>query len=179
MTQIRSLIDSLRALAEPVAERQGCDLVAIELVGGLAGRRILRVSVDKPGGATIADCAKVSRALSPALDAEDLIPAAYDLEVSTPGMERPLQREKDFAYFAGCEARIKLYGMDGRRRLKARLLGAADGNVRVLVEGEGERILPLGDIERANLVLDLDQFARLGQGLHPVNQSERAEGETP
>ncbi|MES2638605.1 MAG: ribosome maturation factor RimP [Myxococcota bacterium] len=178
MTHIRSLIDSLRALAEPVAERQGCDLVAIELVGGPNGKRVLRVSLDKVGGASIADCAKVSRGLSPALDAEDLIASAYDLEVSTPGMERPLQREKDFAYFAGCEARIKLYGMDGRRRLKVRLLGAADGQVRVHVDDEGERIIPLSDIERANLVLDLEQFARLGQGLHPVS-SANAEGETP
>jgi ribosome maturation factor RimP len=177
MSQLRTVIDTLRALIEPVAERQGCDLVAIELVGGLAGKRVLRVSIDKVGGATISDCTKVSRALSPVLDADDLIPSAYDLEVSTPGMERPLQREKDFAYFAGCEARIKLYGMDGRRRLKVRLLGASDGQVRVNVEGEGERILPLDDIERANLVLDLDQFARLGQGLHPVESD--AEGETP
>ncbi|MDP2312825.1 MAG: ribosome maturation factor RimP [Pseudomonadota bacterium] len=178
MSHIRSLIDSLRALAEPVAERQGCDLVAIELVGGAAGKRVLRVSLDKVGGATISDCTQVSRALSPVLDAEDLIASAYDLEVSTPGMERPLQREKDFAYFAGCDARIKLYGMDGRRRLKVRLLGAADGTVRVKVDDEGERLIPLADIERANLILDLEQFARLGQGLHPVNQPE-AEGEAP
>jgi len=178
MSQLRTLVDSLRTLVEPVAERQGCELVAIELVGGLAGKRVLRISIDKVGGATIADCTRVSRALSPVLDEDDLIPSAYDLEVSTPGMERPLQREKDFAYFAGCEARIKLYGMDGRRRLKARLLGASDGQVRVSVEGEGERIIPLDDIERANLILDLDQFARLGQGLHPVESAD-AEGETP
>jgi ribosome maturation factor RimP len=172
-TATRTLLAALRAIAEPVAERQGCQVIAIELVGGVSGRRVLRVSIDKPGGATIADCTRVSRGLSPALDAEDPVAGAYDLEVSTPGMERPLQRESDFAYFAGCEARIKLYGMDGRRRMKARLLGAENGVVRVRTE-EGEQELALDDIERANLVLDLEQYARLGQGLHPI-----AEGETP
>ena len=173
-SRIRSLLDALRALAEPLAERQGCELVAVELLGSPSGARVLRVSVDRVGGATIDDCTRVSRALSRALDESDPIDGAYTLEVSTPGMERPLQREKDFAYFVGCDARIKLYGMDGRRRMKARLLGAERGVVRVRLDSGEERALPMVDIERANLVLDLDQYTRLGQGLHPV-----AEGETP
>lgn len=170
----RTLIETLRALAGPLAERQGCEIVAIELLGSPSGGRVLRVSVDRPGGATIDDCTRVSRGLSRALDEADPIDGAYTLEVSTPGMERPLQREKDFLYFAGCDARLKLYGMDGRRRSKVRLLGASSGVVRVRLESGEEREIPLDDIERANLVLDLDQYARLGQGLHPV-----AEGETP
>jgi len=173
-TRLRTLTQSLRALVEPVAEAQGCDVVAIELVGAPTGDRVLRVSIDRPGGATITDCTKVSRGISPALDEGDLIDGAYNLEVSTPGMERPLQREKDFAYFAGCEARIKLYGMDGRRRLKVRLTGASGGVVHAQLDSGEEQHILLDDIERANLVLDLDQYARLGQGLHPV-----AEGETP
>ncbi len=173
-SRIRSLTQALRALAEPVAARQGCEVVAIELLGSPTGARVLRVSIEKPGGATIDDCTKVSRGLSPALDAEELVEGSYNLEVSTPGMERPLQRERDFAYFAGCDARIKLYGMDGRRRMKVRLLGAENGVVRTRLESGEERSIPLDDIERANLVLDLEQYARLGQGLHPV-----AEGETP
>lgn len=168
----RKLISRLRGLAEPVAERFGCELVAVELLGGPAGRgRILRVSIDKVGGVGIDECTRVSRALSPALDAEDLIPGAYDLEVSTPGQERPLQREKDFAYFAGCDVRIKLWGMDSRRRLKGRLLGVEGGLVTVENE-QGRHTLPLEDIERANLVLSLDQYARLGQGLHPTTEGD-------
>ena len=88
-------------------------------------------------------------------------------------MERPVQREVDFAYFAGCDARIKLYGMDGRRRMKVRLLGASGGVVRVQAE-DGPRDIPIEDIVRGNLILDHEQYARLGQGLHPI-----AEGETP
>lgn len=173
-TRTRSLIEALRALAEPLAERQGCEVVAIELLGAPTGGRVLRVSIEKPGGATIDDCTRVSRAFSRALDEADPVDGAYTLEVSTPGMERPLQRERDFAYFAGCDVRIKLFGQDGRRRTKARLLGAESGIVRVRLETGEERVIPLADIERANLILDLDQYARLGQGLHPV-----AEGETP
>jgi ribosome maturation factor RimP len=174
-SRLRSLVEALRALAEPVAARQRCDVVAVELLGGTAGSgRILRISIERPGGATIEDCTRVSRGLSPLLDESDIIDGAYNLEVSTPGMDRPLQREQDFAWFAGCDARIKLYGMDGRRRMKVRLLGADGGVVRVRLDSGEERAIPLDDIERANLALDLEQYARLGQGLHPV-----AEGETP
>jgi ribosome maturation factor RimP len=170
----RKLVAALRALAEPVAERFGCDLVAIELLGGGAGRgRILRVSVDKPGGATIDDCARISRALSPALDAEDLFTGSYDLEVSTPGMDRPLQREQDFQRFAGCDVRIKRYGQDSRRRTKAKLLGCFQGIVEIETE-QGRQSIPLDDIERANLVLDFQQYARLGQGLHPIAEGEES-----
>jgi ribosome maturation factor RimP len=168
----RKLIPALRALAEPIVDRFGCELVAVELAGP-GNRRVLRVSIDKPGGATIDDCTRISRALSPALDVEDRVSGPYDLEVSTPGMDRPLQREKDFAYFAGCDVRIRLWGMDSRRRIKARLLGIHDGVVEIENE-QGRQAIPLDDIERANLVLDMDQYARLGQGLHPI-----PEGETP
>lgn len=163
----RRLLTSLRAVAEPVAERIGVEVVAIEVVGG--PRPILRVSIDRVGGSTIDDCARVSRQLSPALDVADLLDAAYTLEVSTPGIERPLQRERDFVYFAGCTVRMKLFGMDARRRLSGVLLGCEDGTVRVRV-GEEVRLVPLADVERAQLVLDLDQYARLGEGLHPIAQ---------
>lgn len=169
----RRLLTDLRAIAEPIAERQGCEIVALELLGSPSSRRVLRVSVDRAGGSTIADCAKISRGLSPALDVADLIPGAYDLEVSTPGMERPLQRESDFAYFAGCEARVKLYGMDGRRRLRARLAGCVEGIVHLETE-QGPKEVAIDEIERAHLVLTIEQYARLGQGLHPI-----VEGESP
>lgn len=156
---------SLRAIAEPVAEAHGLDLIAIELVGG--PDTVLRVSVDRPGGATIQDCTRVSRQLSPELDTADLIQEAYSLEVSTPGIERPLQREQDFVYFTGCTARIKLYGVDGRRRLTGVLLGVESGKLTLRLEAE-TRLIPLADVERANLVLDLAQYARLGEGLHPI-----------
>ncbi len=167
----RDMIARVRALAEPLAEARGCTIAAIEAVGSVTGRRVLRISIDKVGGAGVEDCTRVSRALSPALDVEDLIDSAYDLEVSTPGMDRPIQRAEDYVRFTGCEVRIKTWGMDGRRRLKARILGCQDGAVQLATDG-GPRDLPLEEIERANLVLTFEQFNRLGQGLHPVADEE-------
>lgn len=166
-TTARALTDAIRALAEPVAERFACEIVAIELLGGAGGRRVLRISVDRPGGATIDDCTRISRAVSPALDAADIIAQAYDLEVSTPGIERPLQREKDWVYFQGCTVRLKTWDMDSRRRVKGVIEQVAEGVLSLRTE-EGVRTYPLDSIERANLVLDLDQYARMGEGLHPI-----------
>lgn len=169
-TTARATLAALRALAEPICERVGVELVAIELLGGAGtGHRIARFSIDRAGGVSADDCARVSRKLSPALDVADNLAGPYDLEVSSPGFERPVQREKDFAYFTGCTVRIKTFGMDGRRRIRGEILGAADGVVRVACDG-AERTFAVDDIERANLVLDVDQYARMGEGLHPLAQ---------
>jgi ribosome maturation factor RimP len=169
----RILVAKVRELAEPLAELRGCEVVGVEAVGSASGKRVLRISIDKVGGATIEDCTRVSRSLSPALDAEDIIAHAYDLEVGTPGMERPLQREKDWVQFIGCACRVKTWDMDGRRRLRGVIRGCEGGVVRLDTDG-GPREIPLEEIDRANLVLDFEQYTRLGQGLHPL-----AEGETP
>jgi ribosome maturation factor RimP len=167
------LRERIRALAEPLAEVRGCDVVGVELVSAPTGGRVLRLSIDKVGGATIEDCTRVSRSLSPALDAEDVITTAYTLEVGTPGMERPLQRAVDWQRFVGCACRIKTWEMDGRRRLKGTIRGCVDGVVQVDTDA-GARSFPLDEIERANLVLDFEQYTRIGQGLHPL-----ADGDTP
>lgn len=173
----RSLLQALRDVAEPVVERNGCELVAVELTGGSGARRVVRISVDRAGGATIDDCTRVSRQLSPTLDAADLFDVSYDLEVSTPGMERPLQREKDWVYFTGCTVRLRTWEMDARRRVRGEIAAVEGGSVTVRTE-EGPRTFLLDDIERANLVLSFEQYARLGEGKHPVSDPA-ASGETP
>lgn len=166
----RRLLASLREIVAPVIEEAGLQLVAIELTSGLGGTGpVLRVSVDKPGGATISDCTRVSRQLSPKLDEADPVAHAYTLEVSTPGIDRPVQSEADFVRFTGCTARIKLYGTDGRRRVTGVLSGVHEGRLSFQV-GPETRLVPLTEIERCNLVLDLAQYARLGEGLHPIEQ---------
>lgn len=162
---------AFRTMLEPTVERLGYELVAIEFVGGQPGRRALRVSIDKVGGVGIGDCTKVSRQLSPLLDAEDPIDGAYDLEVSTPGIERPLQRAEDWARFAGCEARVRPRGVEAKRALRGRIVGI-EGDVVTLDVGGESRRYALDDIERAHLVLDLEQFQRLGQGLHPLHPGD-------
>ncbi len=156
----------LRDLVEPVVVRLGYELVAVELHGGTHGP-VLRLSVDKEGGIGIEDCTKVSRQVSPALDVADPIFGSYDLEVSTPGIERPVQRAQDYARFAGCEIRLKPFGVEAKKRTKGTLLGIADGVVSVQTGAE-VRTFPVDAIERANLALTIDQFRRLGQGLPPL-----------
>lgn len=171
-TDLRTLLIALRALAEPVATRLDLEVVAIELIGAAGvGGRVLRISLDKPGGSTITDCTRFSRIFSPALDAADLIASTYNLEVSTPGMDRPVQRLADFERFVGCLIRLKTWDMDSRRRLKAVILGVSGDEIVLDVDGT-ERRYHIDDVERANLVLDLDQYARLGEGLHPIAPPE-------
>jgi len=162
----RELQQRILGLAEPVAARCGCEVVAVEIFGSGGNRSTLRVSVDRPGGANVDDCVKVSRQLSPTLDAEDSVAGPYDLEVSTPGIERPVQRVEDWARFLGCEARVRL---DDKKKLKGRIV-ACDGTAVTLVVAGESQLVPLESIERANLDLTLEQYARMGQGLSPVEQ---------
>lgn len=165
-----TLLRTLRELAEPLAEAQGCVLTAVEILGGM-GSGIVRISIDRPGGVSIENCTRVSRALSRLLDETDPIPSAYTLEVSSPGIQRPVQRPEDFAYFAGCDIRVKRYGTDSRRAARGRLVGFIDGKIHLLTDSGPLEIHP-DDVERAWLALTDDQFARLGQGLHPIAGGE-------
>jgi len=106
---------------------------------------------------SLENCERVSRDVSAALDVADLIPHAYQLEVSSPGLDRPLRRELDFARFAGREARIRLTeGVDGRRNFSGHLRGAHDGIVEIDCEGRVYH-LPIADVAKANLVPDWDK----------------------
>lgn len=167
------LRDRLRAIAEPTVERLGLELTAVEVYGGKTRRALVRLSVDRVGGVGIGDCARVSRAISPLLDVEDVIASSYDLEVSSPGTEPPLQREKDFRKYAGCQVRVRLFGMDSRKWIKGTLGRVADGQVTVQTV-EGPREFFVADVDRANVELTAEQFARMGEGLPPIQ-----EGETP
>ncbi|SCA55606.1 Ribosome maturation factor RimP [Candidatus Terasakiella magnetica] len=113
------------------------------------------------------DCAKISRAISPLLDVDDPIEDPYSLEVSSPGVDRPLVRAEDFERFAGFEAKVEMsYLIDGRKRFTGRLVGLVDGNVQILVDGVAQD-LPFEDVVKAKLVLtdDLLAAASKEQGL--------------
>jgi ribosome maturation factor RimP len=129
----------------------GCELVDVEFAGS-GPRMTLRVYIDKPGGVTVDDCADVSRQLSAILDVEDPLPGSYLLEVSSPGLDRPLVTADDFRRYVGETVKVQLrQPIDGRKRFKGRLLEANDE--RVSVEVDGERFdLVLADVERARLV---------------------------
>ena len=145
--------DSLAALIEPTLTGLGYELVRVVVSG--RDRPTLQVMIDRADGATITidDCETVSRALSAKLDVEDPIASAYTLEVSSPGIDRPLVRPKDYQRFAGHVARVEARApIAGRRRFTGRIVGADDKNFRIAVE-EGEVEIPFAEVSRAKLLL--------------------------
>lgn len=155
------LRDRIRALTEPTLARLGFDLVAVEWTGARKGR-VLRLSIDAPAGVDADDCARVSEQLSPLLDAADPIDGSYHLEVSSPGIERPVQRRSDFERFRGYRVKIKLVEGPPRRRYTG-VIGPLDGDeLLVSVDGTEHRI-PLDTVESAHLVLDLDEYQKLAE----------------
>ena len=132
-----------RRLAEivtPVIEGLGFELVRIRLMGGKT--RTLQIMADRPdGGIEVEDCARISTAVSAAMDVEDPIEDAYVLEVSSPGIDRPLTRLKDFDMWRGWEARIETTELiDGRRRFKGTIQGTEENEVLVEIEEHGEPV---------------------------------------
>ncbi len=146
------------AIVEPVIEDLGFRLVRTKI--SAANGCTLQIMAERPDGTmTVEDCESVSRAVSPALDVEDPINRAYHLEVSSPGIDRPLVRAGDFNRWSGHELKVEMAVMlDGRKRFRGTLLGAAAGAAKVRLpdarEGEDETVsLPLENIGEAKLVL--------------------------
>lgn len=146
----------LNAILAPAVESAGYRLVRLRVMGGK--RKTLQVMAERSdGGMDIGDCAELSRKLSEVLEAADPIAEQYVLEVSSPGIDRPLVSSDDFARFAGHEARIELsHAIAGRRRFKGNIIGVRNGTVEMKTAGEtgGQRVsLLLSDIAEAKLVL--------------------------
>ena len=148
-------VRDLSQLFEPVVESMGYELVGVEFNAG-GGYGTLRVYIDREQGVSLDDCAEISHQVSGILDVEDPIKQAYDLEISSPGIDRPLFKLADFDRFSGQLAKIKLAaGLEGRKNFKGRLQGVT-GNRVIGIEVDGEIFeLPYADIARANLVGDI------------------------
>ena len=145
----------LAQMFEPVVEAMGYELVGVEFNAG-GGHGTLRVYIDREEGVNLDDCAEISHQLSGLLDVEDPIKQAYDLEISSPGIDRPLFKLADFERYSGRTAKIKLLvGLQGRKNFKGRLQGVSDAKL-IGIEVDGEQFqLPFVDIARANLVGDI------------------------
>ncbi len=147
-------------IVEPVVEGLGYRLVRVKL--SAMNGATLQIMAERPDGSmTVEDCEILSRDLSPALDVEDPIDRAYNLEVSSPGIDRPLVRRSDFDRWVGHQAKIELARLlDGRKRFRGRLAGVAGDDVLLEVTREGaavERVaLPIADLAEARLVLTDD-----------------------
>lgn len=150
----------LADIVGPVIEGMGFELVRIRLMGGKT--RILQIMADKPdGGIDVDDCGEISTAVSLVLDVEDPVEDNYVLEVSSPGIDRPLTRLKDFDVWAGWEARIETTELiDGRRRFKGTLAGIEDDEILVNVE-EGTIGLKFEWLSDAKLLLTDELIAEM------------------
>jgi ribosome maturation factor RimP len=142
-------------LLDPVAEAAGYAIVRVRLMGG--ERRRLQVMAERPsdGDMGIDDCTKLSKAVSEVLDAAEIVKGEFVLEVSSPGIDRPLTRLVDFETYEGFEVRLELDRLaEGRKRFKGELAGVEDGNVAIDLEGEDHTaLIPFGWIIDAKLVM--------------------------
>jgi ribosome maturation factor RimP len=145
-------LQDLTALFEPVVESMGYELVGIEFHSS-EHHGVVRIFIDHDNGITVDDCAKVSRQISAVIDVEDPIEMAFDLEVSSPGINRPLFKFSDFEKFSGLQAKIKLgVALNGRKNFSGVLKGV-DENQLVIIDVDNEIYeLPYQDIAKANLV---------------------------
>ena len=137
-------------LLEPVVAIDGYELLDVRLTSD-RGRTVLQVFIDHEEGVTLEDTTQVTHLIDPVLDVEDPIDTSYDLEVSSPGLDRPLRTREHFRRHAGEVVRIRTFEpIDGRRNYQGRLLGCEDDEVRVEVDGVEHRV-PIAAIERANV----------------------------
>ncbi len=145
-------MQDLTELFEPVIRSMGYELVGIEFQGSTQ-HGTLRVYIDHEDGIGVDDCAVISHQISAILDVEEPIQQAYDLEVSSPGINRPLFKAQDYEQYSGHSAKIKMaVPLNGRRNFKGVLRGVIDSrSVQIMVDNEGYD-LPISDIAKANLV---------------------------
>ncbi|GBC77126.1 Ribosome maturation factor RimP [bacterium HR08] len=150
-----NLVERVTTIIEPVIAALGFELVHVEITGGRRGMT-LRVLVDKPGGITVEECARVSERIGVVLDVEDPIPHRYVLEVCSPGIERGLYRKSDYARFAGRTVKIETWEqIEGRRHFTGELIGIQGDEVTVR-ERELKRdvVIPYPKIRRAHLAFE-------------------------
>lgn len=157
MSTTTRIEDQVLTLADPVASELGLEIVLVQFLRE-AGGTICRILIDKPGGITVEDCRNMSRELADILDVEDPIPSKYRLEVSSPGLDRPLVKESDYEKYAGLKITLRAeQAIEGRRKFTG-VLKRLDGQ-KVMMEVEGSEVeIPLSNIKKANLVPELDGF---------------------
>lgn len=177
-TEDRKLID----VFDPLAETLGLDIVRVRLMGSNkpGGARRLQVMAERKsdGDINVNQCARLSRAISAYMDEADPITGEYMLEVSSPGIDRPLTRLKDFATFEGYEARIELDRLaEGRKRFRGKLAGVEDDHVAIDLEGEAETaMIPFSWVVDAKLILS-DELLKRGAEARASRPPEDGEDE--
>lgn len=144
---------NVQAVVTPIVTSLGYELVGVEyLIQGHGA--LLRVYIDSEDGITVDDCSRVSHQLSGVLDVEDIIRGHYQLEVSSPGLDRPLFTEEHFVRFTGHQVKLKLsMPLDGRRKFRGVMRGIEEGKLQLEIDGEMLSV-PLNSIDKANLIAE-------------------------
>jgi ribosome maturation factor RimP len=151
----QSIEARVTGLAEQVAASLGLEVVLIEIKGE-GSSSIVRTYIDQPSGVTLDDCERFSKRFSVALDVEDWIPFSYVLEVSSPGLNRPLVKEADFHRFCGKNAKVRTrIPIEGQRNFKGKIIELNEGRVTLEVAPEKKAVIAVTDIEKASLIADL------------------------
>ena len=152
-SRVSSIKEQVAGLVEPSLEDMGFELVDVEYLS-MHGKWVLRLYIDKEGGVTLDDCATVSREIGDLIDVKDVIVHEYILEVSSPGLDRPLKKEKDFKGAIGKKIKVKtIRAVEGRRNYTGYLRNFQQGILYMELES-GQVHLPWKDVDKANLVYE-------------------------
>jgi ribosome maturation factor RimP len=149
----KEIVDRVSAIADPILSNEGMELVEIEYRRESKGW-VLRLYIDKAGGVTLDDCTRISQEVGRSLDVEDFISTPYTLEISSPGLTRPLKKEKDFMKY--CNHMVKVNTLDpieNRRKFKGKLLGVSENRIEIEMDG-GVFQIPLSNVAKANLEIN-------------------------
>lgn len=146
--------EELRQLAQPLADEEGFELVDVEMMVQ-GGHRVVRILLDRPGGIRVGDCASFSRRISDCLDMNQTIPGRYFLEVSSPGLDRPLRSIENLQRFAGNRAALTtVHPHEGRRRYEGLLLEPQQERAGIRTDDGQEHWFDWSDVKTAHLVVD-------------------------
>lgn len=169
-----TLIKKIERTIAPMAQTMGYDLVRVSMIGAGSSRPTLQIMAERPDGTMlIDDCSRLSQAVSALLDVENLIEEAYNLEVSSPGIDRPLTRLKDFDRYAGFEARIEMHSpVNGQRKFKGVVRGLEGENILFETEQGAMVTLPFADVDRAKLILT-DELIRAAMKAEKDSKKKR------
>jgi ribosome maturation factor RimP len=150
----QEIVNRVHSIADPILSNEGIELVEIEYRRESTGW-VLRLYIDKEGGVTLSDCTRISQEVGRSLDVEDFIYFPYTLEISSPGLTRPLKKEKDFIKYCNSMIKVKtLEPIHHRRQFKGKLLSVLGGQIEIETE-EGVLQIPLSQVGKANLEFDL------------------------
>ena len=155
----KEIVDRVSAIADPILSNEGMELVEIEYRRESKGW-VLRLYIDKEGGVTLDDCTRISQEVGRSLDVEDFISTPYTLEVSSPGLARPLKKEKDFMKYRNHMIKVRTIDpIENRRQFKGKLLGITENRIEIAMDGGVFQIL-LSNVAKANLEIDWDMLRK-------------------